>query len=69
MSGPTVHTPEETSDQSSASEGAAVETASQSDPSEMRKRPYDLADLLSRITDDNLHPEQDTGEPQGNEHW
>ncbi len=69
MSGPTVHIPEETSDQSSASESAAVETASQSDFSEMRKRPYDLADLLSRVTDDNLHPEQDTGEPQGNEQW
>ena len=55
-----VHIPEETSDQSTASEGAAVE---------MRKGPYDLADLLSRITDDNLHPEQSSGEPQGNEHW
>ncbi len=64
-----MHIPEETSDQSSASEGAAVETALQGDPLRMRKRPYDLADLLSRITDDNLHPEQDTGDPQGNEQW
>ena len=69
MSDPTVHIPEETSDQSSTSESAAVETASQSGSSEMRKRPYDLADLLSRVTDDNLHPEQDTGESQGNEQW
>ena len=58
-----MHIPEETSD------GAAVETASQSDPVETHKRSYDLADLLSRITDDNLHPEQDTGDPQGNEQW
>ena len=64
-----MHIPEETSDQSSTSEGAAVKTASQGDPSEMRRRPYDLADLLSRISDNNLHPEQDTGEPQGNEQW
>ena len=64
-----MHIPEKISDQSSASEGAAVETASQSDPAETHERPYDLADLLSRITDDNLHPEQDTGEPQGNEQW
>lgn len=58
-----MHIPEETSD------GAAVETASPSDPVETHERPYDLADLLSRITDDNLHPEQSTGEPRGNEHW
>ena len=58
-----MHIPKETSD------GAAVETASPGDPAETYKRPYDLVDLLSRITDDNLHPEQDTGEPQGNERW
>ena len=69
MSGPTVHTPEETSDQSGASEGAAVETALQDDAVETYGRGDDLADLLSRITDDNLHPEQDTGERLGNEHW
>ena len=51
------------------SEGSAIEMASQGDRVVMRKRPYDLADLLSRITDDNLHPEHDTGEPQGNEQW
>ena len=43
--------------------------ASQGDRVVLRKRPYDLADLLSRITDDNLHSELDTGEPQGNEQW
>ena len=35
----------------------------------MRKRAYELADLLSRMTADNLHPEQDIGKPQGNEQW
>ena len=35
----------------------------------MRKRAYELADLLSRVTTDNLHQEQDTGKPQGNEQW
>ena len=53
MNDPAMHIPEETSDQSSASEGAALETASQSNPIRMRKRPHDLTDLLSRITDDN----------------
>ena len=30
---------------------------------------YDLASLLDRITDENLHAEVDTGEPVGNEAW
>jgi antitoxin MazE len=30
---------------------------------------YSLEDLLARITPDNLHGEQDTGAPQGNEVW
>lgn len=34
-----------------------------------RKSNDDLADLLSRVTADNLHPEQETGEPRGNEQW
>ena len=64
-----MHVPEQTSDQPSASEGAGVETASQNDLREMRRTLYDLADLLSRITDDNLHHEQDSGAPLGNECW
>ena len=35
----------------------------------MRKETYNLADMLAEITDDNLHPEVDTGPPQGNEEW
>ena len=35
----------------------------------MRKETYNLADILAEITDDNLHPEVDTGPPQGNEEW
>lgn len=30
---------------------------------------YSLEDLLAGITTDNLHSEQDTGIPQGNEVW
>ena len=32
-----------------------------------RKRKSDLDDLLARVTPDNFHPEQDTGEARGNE--
>ncbi len=35
----------------------------------MGKETYNLADMLARITDENLHPEVDTGPPQGNEEW
>ena len=35
----------------------------------MQKRRCDLDEMLDRITADNLHPEQDTGEAQGNEEW
>jgi len=30
---------------------------------------YSLDQLLDRVTDDNLHPEVDWGEPVGNEVW
>ena len=48
---------------------APVETPPQGDQAWRRKRANDLSDLLGGITDDNMHPEQDTGEPQGNEQW
>ena len=35
----------------------------------MGKETYNLEDMLARITDENLHPEVDTGPPQGNEAW
>ena len=37
----------------------------------MRKTTYNLADMLmlAEITEDNVHPESDTGPPQGNEEW
>ena len=35
----------------------------------MRKRTYNLADMLTQVTEDNAHPEQDLGGIQGNEQW
>ena len=31
------------------------------------KRNYDLADMVSRITPENVHPEVDMGPPRGHE--
>ena len=43
---------------------APVETPPQGNLARLRKRTEDLSDLLSDVTEDNLHPEQDTGEPR-----
>ena len=50
-------------------DGSAIEMDAEGERVVLRKRKYDLDDLLARITPDNLHPEQDTGEAQGNEEW
>ena len=64
-----VRIPKAIAEQWGVSEGSVIDMASQGDRVVMRKRTYDLADMLSRVTADNLHPEQDTGESQGNEQW
>ena len=64
-----VRIPKAIAEQWGVSEGSVIDMASHGDRVVMRKRTYDLDELLSRITDDNLHPEQDTGEPLGNEQW
>ena len=64
-----VRIPKAIAEQWGVSEGSAIEMDSEGSQVVMRKRAYDLADLLSRVTADNLHPEQDTGDSQGNEQW
>ena len=64
-----VRIPKAIAEQWGVSEGSAIEMASQGDRVVMRKRPYDLADMLSQVTDENLHPEQDMGAPKGKEQW
>ena len=64
-----VRIPKAIAEQWGVSEGSAVEMDAQGKQIIMQKRTYDLADMLRRITADNLHPEQDIGETQGNEQW
>ena len=64
-----VRIPKAIAEQWGVSEGSAIEMDSQGDRVVMRKQTYDLADMLTRVTADNLHPEQDIGETQGNEQW
>ena len=57
-----VRIPKAIAEQWGVSEGLRHRDAiSQGDRVVMRKRAYDLADMLSRMTPDNLHPEHDTG--------
>ena len=50
-------------------EGSTIEMISRGEEIVLRKQPYDLAAMLDEVTPDNLHAEQDFGEPRGNEAW
>lgn len=64
-----VRIPKAIAEQCGILEGSAIEMDAQSGRIVMWKRTYDLADMLSRITADNLHCEQDTGASEGREQW
>lgn len=61
--------PKSTSDQQGIQKDQATGAILEGERVTMRKISDDLADLLSRVTADNLHPEQETGEPRGIEQW
>jgi antitoxin MazE len=64
-----IRIPKPIAEQWGVHEGSVIEMVSRGDRLVMRKETYNLADMLAEITDDNLHPEVDTGPPQGNEEW
>ena len=49
--------------------GSTIEIIRRDDVLVLRKKTYDLATMLSQITDENLHREIDTGPPMGKEIW
>ena len=49
--------------------GSAIEMTMDGERLMMTKRAYDLDEMLSRVTHENLHTEWDTGPGQGNEVW
>ncbi len=49
--------------------GSPIEITQDGDQLTLSKEGYDLDDILSRITVDNLHHELTTGPAQGNEVW
>ena len=64
-----IHIPESVAEEWGVQEGSAIEIVTQGDRVILRKRPYDLDEMLSQINPGNLHTEQDTGPPQGKEQW
>ena len=50
-------------------EGSTLDIAKFGDQLLLRKKSYNLEELVAQIDPDNLHPEIDFGSPQGNEVW
>ena len=49
--------------------GSAIEMTTDGERLVLAKRAYDLDELLSQVTAENLHSEWDTGSAQGKELW
>ena len=64
-----VRIPKPIAEQWGVREGSAVEIVSRGDEVVLSKREYSLAEMMERVTPDNLHSEFDTGPPMGNEAW
>ncbi len=64
-----IRIPKPIADQWGVSAGSAVEIVPRGETLVLKKHTYDLGTLLAGITPDNVHGEQDSGEPQGNEAW
>ena len=64
-----VRIPKAIAEQCGVTEGSAIEMNAKGSQIVLSKRNYDLDEMLSRITPENCHPEQEIGEAQGNEQW
>ena len=64
-----VRIPEPIAEQWGVQEGSAIEILSRGDRVVLRKKTYDLDDMLAGVTPDNLHPEVDSTPAVGNEEW
>lgn len=64
-----VRIPKPIAEQWGVREGSCIEMVSRGEQLVMRKRAYDLAELVARISPETRHPEVDTGSPLGQEEW
>ena len=64
-----VRIPKPVAEQWGVREGSKIEMVSRGDRLVMRKKAYNLAEMVAGITPDTLHAEVDTGTAQGQEDW
>jgi len=64
-----IRIPKPVAEQWGVREGVVVEIVPRRGEVILRKRRYDLKDLVAAITDDNLHGEVDWGAAEGAEAW
>ncbi len=64
-----IRIPRSIAEQCGVQKGSAIEVKAESRKIVISKREYDLAELLSQVTDENRHQEVDWGPSQGRELW
>lgn len=64
-----VRIPKAIAEQWGVREGSAVELVSRGEQVVMRKKKYDLTEMLAKVSPENLHSEVDFGPPAGREEW
>ena len=64
-----VRIPKPIAEQWGVREGSRIEMVSRGEQLLLRKKAYDLEEMVARITPDTLHAEVDSGAPRGNEEW
>jgi len=64
-----VRIPKAIAEQWGVSEGSRIELIPRGEQVVIRKKRYDLAEMLEKATPDHLHSEVDMGPPVGREEW
>ena len=64
-----VRIPKALAEQWGVEEGSAIEFFAEGGDIVLRKRRYDLAELVAGMSPEESHPETDWGAPQGDEVW
>ena len=64
-----VRIPKPIAEQWGVREGSAIEIVPRGDQVVLTKRSHSLAEMMARVTPDNLHSALDTGPPVGEEGW
>ena len=64
-----VRIPKPIAEQWGVREGSAIEIVSRGEQVVLRKRRHSLAEMMARVTPDNLHSEVGSGPPESNEEW